>query len=403
MDKEHREEMLQMLTKMDKTGAFTGRTVFLFGHNNATEETADALIDLHVVPAAILDNNVLKQRTKYRAIPVTAVEAVTASSENSMVLIASRYFSDMAAQLKRLGYSGEVIRLTDYDSFTEYSLTEDTLRQKTERAARGAATLTQIRTQFSPGSLLVICPYDALGDVYWAMAFLPAYCNSHHIGRRVVAVVGSGCRQTAGLFNESRVVTLSQAQMDELVQAVIFIREENCIIAHHDRPYTDNTTKLLNGFPLLFVDYYRRLVYNLPTHAKPAPPSRLAELDGNEPIIAGRTVIFAPYAKSVLRLPDAFWERLVKEWSGKGFHVCTYVNGDQRPISGTVPLMLPLNRLKNAAEHAGVFIGLRSGLCDIVHDANCQKIVVFPGGFYGATPLRVADFFHLPGWERILL
>ncbi|MDR1132651.1 MAG: hypothetical protein LBL05_00725 [Synergistaceae bacterium] len=55
-----------------------------------------------------------------------------------------------------------------------------------------------------------------------------------------------------------------------------------------------------------------------------------------------------------------------------------------------------------AAEYAGSFVGLRNGLCDVVHAANCRKIVVFPDCFYSTTPHKVADFFALPGWESVV-
>jgi hypothetical protein len=61
-----------------------------------------------------------------------------------------------------------------------------------------------------------------------------------------------------------------------------------------------------------------------------------------------------------------------------------------------------LNQLISAAEYAGRFIGLRSGICDILATARCRKTVVFPDCFYSTTPFKVSDFFALPGWEEVL-
>ena len=57
----------------------------------------------------------------------------------------------------------------------------------------------------------------------------------------------------------------------------------------------------------------------------------------------------------------------------------------------------------DAVEHAGTFIGLRSGLCDVVHTARARKVHVFPDAHYSTTPYKVADFFALPGWESVVL
>jgi hypothetical protein len=63
---------------------------------------------------------------------------------------------------------------------------------------------------------------------------------------------------------------------------------------------------------------------------------------------------------------------------------------------------VPIAQIKAAAEYAGAFIGIRSGLCDVLYTANCRKTVVFPDCHYSTTPHKVEDFFALPGWETII-
>jgi hypothetical protein len=84
------------------------------------------------------------------------------------------------------------------------------------------------------------------------------------------------------------------------------------------------------------------------------------------------------------------------------YKIYTNTSGDETPIRGTEPLCAPLAQMTAAAEHAGTFVGLRSGLCDVLFSANCRKVVVFPDCHYSTTPHKVADFFALPGWERII-
>ena len=266
---------------------------------------------------------------------------------------------------------------------------------------RGARTLERIRETY-PLQHLIICPNNALGDIYWAMAFLPAYRKKNEIGEVAVVVIEDGCRQTAEMFGMGNVTALDYAEMDELVQALIFTRGENCIIAHHDRPYTDNIIKYLDKRFLSFIDYYSCAVYGLPRDTEPARPARLHAFTETARLVKDKTVIIAPYAKSVVQPPDSFWEKLAGEWQDKGYLVCTSVNGGERAIRGTAPLSPPLNQMTAAVEYAVVFIGLRSGLCDIVHTANCRKIVVFPDCYYSTTPHKVEDFFALPNWDKIV-
>ncbi|MDR1320423.1 MAG: hypothetical protein LBK56_03215 [Gracilibacteraceae bacterium] len=402
MEQRHKTEMLGVLDALVNKRSFVERAVFLFGHCNATEEMADWLLARGVSPAAILDNSVSKQGLSYRDIPIAPPETIRGyTAEGSAVLIASRFFAEMAAQLRRLGYDGEIVQAADYDSFSEYSLAPETVSRKYARMRRGAKTLARIRSE-RPEDFLVVCPYNALGDAYWALAFLPAYQAKQGIGAALAVVTGEGCRQVAEIFGMPHIVALSGAEMDDLVQALIFTRAENCLIAHHDRPYTDNIIKYLDKRFLSFIDYYRLAVYGLPSGTEPAAPTDLRPYNGPVRLVKGKTVVLAPYARSVAGPPAAFWEDIAAQWRREGYLVCTNITGEEQAVRGTVPLRLPLSQIISAAEYAGRFVGLRSGLCDVLTTARLRKTVVFPDCFYSATPFKTEEFFALPGWEKEL-
>ena len=112
------------------------------------------------------------------------------------------------------------------------------------------------------------------GDVYWALAYLPASAAS---GRRllpaVVVVVGEGCRQVARLFGHEDVYSLTQVEMDDLVGAVVDGGAQDATIAHHDRPYGDGApVRALDERFVAFTDMYRELVYKLPARITTASP-----------------------------------------------------------------------------------------------------------------------------------
>ena len=111
----------------------------------------------------------------------------------------------------------------------------------------------------------------------------------------------------------------------------------------------------------------------------------------------------APYAKSVMPVPRSFWEQTAERHSAQGDVVATLVHGDEDPIPGTLALEIPIPEVLDAVEHAGTFIGLRSGLCDVVHTARARKVYVYPDAYYSTTRYKVADFFALPGWESVVL
>jgi hypothetical protein len=362
----------------------------------------DYLLLNDVTPVAILDNSLSKQELTYRKIPIIAPERIhTYNAENCIVLIASRFYSEMSTQLRRINYTGEIVKVVDYNSFAEYSLSIKTLESKIERMQRGAKTLKQIRMQY-PMHHLVVCPSNALGDVYWAMSFLPAYCEKHGIKETAVIVIGNGCRQVAELFGAENIIMLEHTEMDEFVQTIIFTRESNLIIAHHDRPYTDNIIKWLDKHFLSFIDYYRCAVYGLDKDTPPVPPTNLAPFENHENIPKGKAVILSPYAKSVVELQPGFWEKIAAEYLERGYEVYTNVVSEEQPIPGTHTLSVSISQMPAAAAFAGAFIGIRNGLCDVLFSVNCRKTVVFPDCYYSTTSFKVADFFSLPGWEKII-
>jgi hypothetical protein len=373
---------------------FDGKAVFAFGHCNATEEMLDHLATLSVKVIAILDNNKAKQGSKYKEIPIVPVERVL-EFENGMVLIANRFYEQMSMQLCKIGYKGSIVKVLEYNSFAEYSLSEETVKGKTERMLRGAKILEDIRERY-PDKHLVICPHNALGDVYWAMSFLPAYMAHHEV---LAVVNGKGCGQVAEVFGQENAV-LQNDEMEEFTQAIIFKKEQNCIIAHHDKIYTDNAIKYINKHFISFIDYYKYIVFGLDKFAEPVLPSFNLPFENAEGILQGKTLIISPHAKSVVLLPSEFWQKIIGEYKSKGFMVCTSVNGNEEALENTIPISFALNRAVKALEFAGHFIGIRSGLCDVIHSAECSKSVIFPDCIYSTTKMKVSDFFALPGWKE---
>lgn len=403
MEQKHKTGMIQALDLRLKSRSFEGKAVILFGHCNAAEEIADYLLSRHIRPKAILDNSVFKQGLAYKEIPVLSPAAIqTYAAGNSVVLIANRYFEQMSAQLRRLNYGGEIVKLAAYDSFMEYSLSKDTVDRKTGRMQRGAGRMAQIRAEY-PSHHLVLCPYAALGDVYWAFAYLDAYCEKHKIRNYAAIVAGNSCRQVADLFHIENTIVFNQTEMDELVQAIIFTGEKNCIIAHHDRPYTDNIIQFLDKRFLSFIDYYKYAVYGLDKTALPVTPAHCKKFRNQKRIPRGKSVLLSPYAKSIAGVSEIFWEKTADGYLEKGYAVYTNTAGEETPVKGTQALYVPITEMRAAAEYAGTFIGIRSGLCDILHTANCDKTVVFPDCYYSATPHKVSAFFDLPGWKKVVL
>jgi hypothetical protein len=396
-------EVERAIDELERSGRLRDVVIYAFGHTAATEEIRRRLSGYDIALTGILDNNRAKQGSYLHGVPVISPDAVADVSVSSVVLIASRFHGEMREQLVDLGYAGEIIRVGSLSIGTDAGAGSDT--------RRGAGLLDQLRAGH-PARHLLVCPFAALGDVYWALAYLPAFAAARDWRRpAVVVVVGEACRQVARLFGHEDAHSITQNEMDDLVAAVVAGGAQDATIAHHDRPHGDGApVRVLDERFVAFTDMYRDLVYKLPPGSQPHAPRGCVAAEAGKgghawshTIPSRRTVLMAPYAKSVLPVPWSFWEQTARRHVSQGDVVATLVHGDEDPVPGTLALEVPIPELIDAVEHAGTFIGLRSGLCDVVHTARARKVHVFPDAHYSTTPYKVADFFALPGWESVVL
>lgn len=403
MDQLHYKEMEENLNQLLQEHVIQGKQIYLFGHCNATEELANLLLDKGFSIAAILDNNTEKYKKEYRGIKICPPQTILAEPPGqAFVCIVARAYAAMAKQLKRMGFSGQVRKLVDYNSYAEYSLSPDTIARKQQRVERGILLLRRLE-QNHPGCFKILCPFSALGDIYFVMSYLPYFVRKRNIQNCVIGVIGTPCSQVVGLFGSYQVEIFSQKDMDETIQAVLYTKDTNAFIPHQDRPYVVNLSKALylKVIPLEII--YRCGVFGLPLSAKPFRPVRLCEYGGLRQIEPGKSVIFSPYAKSVTALKQEIWMQIVADYQKAGYVCYTNTVGNELPLPGTISISPSISEVQSVVERAGTFIGIRSGLCDVIREASCRKIALYPDYYYCDTKWKAIDMYQLEGWENIVV
>ena len=403
MERERFEELKANLDRLMEDGSLAGRDVCMFAHCHATMELADELLKRGIRPKVILDNNPDKYGIDYKGIPVCGPKTIL-KEDNAIVLIVSRFYEQMRAKLKEIGFAGRIEKVVDYNSFTEYSLSPDTLIRKSERVKRGIKRLEEIKEKYL-GRFIVFCPFAAMGDVYFCMSYLKSYLDLHGYGGCVVCVVGEAQRQVAELFGYAAVMILSQQDMDEALQAVIKTDDKDCFIAHQDRPYVVKLHKALYRKCIPLETIYKCGIFGLPQDTKPVEPSEWVRYDFGEVHLAGneKCAILSPYAKSVASLPQEMWADMVSDLTERGYTLYTNVAGEERPLPGTEVISPQIGELRSAVEQAGLFIGIRSGICDVIRTAKCRKIALYPDYFYCDTKWKSIDMYSINGFENIVV
>ena len=404
MEKKLYDEMGENVNKIEKEINLASKSIFLFGHCNSSEELANLLISKNYSVKAILDNNSNKYGTDYKGIPIISPNAFIASdTENSIVLIVTRFYESMNRQLRDIGYTGPIYKLIDYNTYANYSLSEETISVMRKREEHGERLLSELSNKY-PGAFKVFCPFNALGDIYFMISYWKAFAEKRGINSQVFCVPGKALTDVICLFGDYSVEVYEQKELDAMIQASLYIQDENSFIAHQDRPYVINLHKALYVKMIPLEIMYRCGVYGLSKDTVPSKPIKnKIEFENLHYIPKGKSVIFSPYAKSVPKLDESIWNEAVDFYSSLGYKCFTNVIGNEIPLENTEGISPAISEMIPIVERAGTFIGIRSGLCDIIREANAKKIALYPDYNYSDTKWKAIDIYNIEQFDYNLL
>ncbi len=164
-----------------------------------------------------------------------------------------------------------------------------------------------------------------------------------------------------------------------------------------------NFMRLLRvGFEANFGLPYDELPWKQPEF--PYDPNEVEQYFQKYGLVGGRTVLISPYAGKGEQggIPMSFYASIAQELKRSGFTVCTNSGNPQKEpvVPGTIPILIPHRLMRPFCEKAGCFIGLRSGLCDILSGAkHCKKIILYWVMPIPSTVSSHQDFFSLNAME----
>jgi hypothetical protein len=408
MEKKFYDEMVQMLTEISKQADLSTKSIFFFGHCSATLELIDLLENFGLKTTAILDNSDAKQGKVYKGAIVVYPRQIYEYLEgdfcdNSIVIITSRFYEAMLQQLKELGYKGSVRKFIDFNTFADYSLADDTIARMKLREKHGEDLIAALSKKY-PGYFKTFCSFNALGDIYFMISYWDEFARKRSIEQTVFCVSSSILADVIHMFGAYQVEVYEQKELDAMIQASLYVRDKNTFIAHQDRPYVVNLSKALYVKKISLGQIYCCGVYGLPKDTIAAKPNTNTYIYKDiEFIPAGKSVLFSPYAKSVISIESKIWKDAVSYYSDKGYKCYTNVVGNETPIEGTEAISPSIMELRSVVERAGTFIGIRSGLCDVLREAKAKKIALYPDYYYCDTKWKAIEMYWIDQFEYNLL
>lgn len=401
MEECHYREMVENCEELEQSNVLNkDKKIFLFGHCNATEKLAEYLMDKGYRITAILDNSIAKHGKIFGDIPIVPPEQVLSKPEGQViVLIVTRFYESMVWQLRQFGFGGEIRKLIDYNTYAEYSLLDETIERKQKRVEFGRGIIEHLRRKY-PNYFRIFCPFAALGDIYFCMSYLPYFLKMRNKDKYIVCVVGNACAKVVLLFDDCPVIVMGQKDLDAAVQAELYLQDEQAFIAHQDRPYIVNLSKALYQKKITLEKIYCCGVFGLSAAMKPCLPKFQKIYDRLYEITPGKSVIFSPYAKSVTAIKAEIWSQIVQDYQNRGYRCYTNVVGNEIALPDTIPISPSIEEMQSVVEWAGTFIGIRSGLCDVIREAFCKKIALYPDYHYCDTRWKAVEIYWLEGWEN---
>lgn len=245
-----------------------------------------------------------------------------------------------------------------------------------------------------------ICPYKGTGDVYLAAGLFSNSVLKHE--NNVFCVIGTSNEEVARLFFVQHIEVLSLQEMNSLFRFAVFtgIRRTGISILHPNPPkdHTGIIDFFRNINDINFADIIRYSTLEFKDVGTPVFPDCNQDMESlfyHLNLKKGKTVLLAPYSYTLDNFNGLFWRKLAESLLNMGYSVCTNIGSrNEKAIEGTKGISLKYGELYSFLKMAGIFIGIRSGLCEIVSSIPCKKIILYhPFIFWGTGDL--VDYFSL--------
>ncbi|NRT73706.1 ADP-heptose--LPS heptosyltransferase [Clostridium beijerinckii] len=403
MNSKYIDEMTKNIDTLISNNKLKGKFIVVFGANKPAEKAILYLNSREIYVNAVIDNDKSKFGKKMLGIKIYAPEQLLDEfNENACILIASQYYQEMKSQLENMKYK-EYINIFEIVKYKHCTAEKEYFDEKISDVLKGYDVFKNIQKKYGRNKTILICPYRGIGDIYFICSYIDGYLEKNGIKDYVFAVIGNSCKRVATIFEIKNIEALDQNEADKLVDfsRIIETKENPIKILSHNYVHTDILDKFEINKQLSWGELFKNCIMSIDKNTCKKNPllsfrkKYIEDLFEKNSLVRGKTVIISPYANTIVRLEDGFWEKIVEKLNEKGFKVCTNSIGEEEPpIVGSIPLNFPLEDAVSVVEYAGTFIGIRSGFCDLISSSKAKKIVLYPNEnsfFFSIKDMGLSD------------
>ena len=399
MDNYEKARVRKHVSRLVRRGSLSGKKIILFGASSFSKTILMCLEEFGFAAGAIVDNDSRKIGLRCLGMTVqTPDDALLPFNDNTIILFYSPgYYNEISTQLELMGYKRKRhIFVTNFkidDSIPIFVYV-------TCKKLRGMRWYKKITRGHPHDCTVFIAPYTGMGDIYLAGLFFNEHLKRNGITDYVFAVVSGACKKVAEMFDIKNIVVLPHQVSDDIISFGRAASQDLNIVTLNDG-WLGDPLQWLRGYKgLHFEKMFSRFVFGVDGDAVHELPPRkdyskdVDELFEKYELQKGKTVVLSPYSNTLFDLPDDALEAIVNYCNSHGYTVCTNCAGPEKPVKGTKAVFFPLSMAIDFMDAAGHFIGVRSGLCDVISSSSCKKIILYEkdGLFYKSTQL---EYFSL--------
>ena len=383
------------IKRLKENGIFNHKKIAIVGAWNNLTKIDSIMKNLELNISYIADNNPKKQGLSRIGIVARSIDSLTECTNTIILIMNNNYWKELRLQILRLGFTEdkEFFILYGGDEFEKDVVSENRLQiEKNEweikknLIEKAYSDYQRMQAEFGEKDIWLMHP-SSLGDLYIFALFLPYYYNVSGIPECdcIIVVTKTSVYKLAKAigFKNIQMISLEEAKKGWL--PLIGIMGDDVKVNNAVSYGLNNFFETIRNYTgLNFMDSFIYYVFNfdeMPTpiyHDFLKRDDTIYKLFKDKRLTPGKTVLLSPYAGHfVSNITKEQWIALVRKIKSKGYTVCTNCGNDsEEAIEGSVPVFIEVQDCERFVELAGAFIGIRSGLCDLVCMADATKIVI---------------------------
>jgi len=354
----------------------------LFSDTRSTRAILDHLGGYRI--EAILDNDESKAGTDINGIVIYTPEVFFREhrEESFKILVPTRSYMPICEQLYYYGYK---LGVDVFVTYRRVHVQADQIEVWRNALPDGKELYDSIRQEY-PGERIYMCTYEGTGDIFLIGMYLKDRMMHDGVKTCVLVVASNASRKLLEAFELSdsvkKIYVLNgRTECNKLLYYTrgLGYGEANAAVLNND--YGAILLKRLSGYNGIdFNTLFQKIIFFADKKRNKAKMKRgtadgLYDANG---LGKKRTILLSPFANTTHGISVNAWEQLAKALTDKGYDVCTNVSGEEKPINGTKGIFIPYENLMDFMDNLAGFVGLRSGLCDIISGSTARKVILYP-------------------------